>query len=153
GVILNANINSVNFRWRNIQSYFNGLYCSNGGEPGICTGLHTPSYCCSGPGTATCSTCFGVGFEPSGDDNTTGRQVSNYVTGAVFWRNLQWGTGVYGGGRLDIWNATYFGNGWNNGGNDIMYDESGTAMQLHNSIFPRQSFNSTFHSGNASTPF
>jgi hypothetical protein len=149
GMIGTATTRPMKFRFRNWQSYFNGLGCAITYPPSsqTCTGLHTPAYCCTGVGTNQCIQCYGWGWGGSGDGDITGEHIQAFLVGGVFWRNLGAGWGNYEGIRLDGWNMTFWGNGWQNEGMDLMYSEAAGQISWRNSIFQKRAYSRSLGGG------
>src|SRR5262249_18716860 len=112
GIIYDPNLTSDwTFRFRDLRAWDNGATCG-------------ANHFCSGAGILT-----------SGNDFSTGHAATTFILGAVLFHNAITGAGTYGGGSMEVWNATSYSTNYT-AGYEGSYELDATAkdFRLYSSI-------------------
>jgi hypothetical protein len=94
---------------------------------------------------------YGVGLGFSGDDRPGGALMTNYIVGAVIFRNPEGGAWMgYGNGGVEIWNAVLWGNAYQSaatGDADLRYDRTAEKTLVRNTIIAKRPYTSCIWAG------
>jgi hypothetical protein len=171
GVILDASMGGdYNFKFRDLVSYnngngpinpcnANGHWCvgagfdvsgndwiAQTGVSGACTAAGVPNACCRGAYSSTCGGGIAGAQYGTCPDSPTQTYAHNYIMGARTWGNRGEGFSVYGGGTLEVWNATTF-DAWASGLyalGSYNFDTTAAGMLIANALDVKAPGNAAF---------